>query len=217
MSYIRVLLRGAIGTAEVWSVGPAYNETTNVTGWDQGQGQAAADAVAAVAVPAPLMSIVGSATTGTTVRVERRSDAGILLGAAEANWAGFTGAKGITRCPPQTSIVLSLRSNVPGSRGRGRLYWPALGANVVSATGRLEAPSASSLAGAARSYLDLIETALKEQLAGSPSLIDYHLAVVSPTTGGRTDITRIQVGDVLDTQRRRRDRLPEAYAVVAYP
>lgn len=216
MSYIRVILRGVIGVGEVWSVAPAFNETTNVAGWDQAAGQNAANAVAAVVVPNLLKNTASNAGRGTQVRVERRSDDHTLLGAAEAAWAGFTAPTQNPDKPAQSSIVFSLRSNVPGSRGRGRLYWPALSAGISSSTLRLDAAGTLALATAASSYLNLIETALKEQLHPSPSLIDYRLCVVSRTSGVRTDVTRIEVGDLLDVQRRRRDRLAENYSSVAY-
>lgn len=217
MSYIRVMLRGTLPGGESWSVNPAYNETTNVVTWDQEAGQSAATAIAAITLGTGLNGLRSNAAPGSIVRVERRTDAGILVGAAEAPWTiTGTGASAAVH-PPQTSCVLSLRSNTPGSRGRGRLYWPALGATLNATTLRLSAPTTSAVADAAVAYLDAIETALKEQLNPSPSLIDYHLCVVSPTTATRTDITRIEVGDVLDVQRRRRDKLVESRAITAYP
>ena len=217
MSYMRVILSGTIGPTESWSISPAFNETTNVTTWDQLEGQAAADAIAAIAPSANMKAASSTAVAGTLVRVERRTDAHALLGAAEAPWTGFgTSTQSATKAA-QTSIVLSLRSNVPGSRGRGRLYWPGLGAVISTSTLRLTTPSPSAMATGAVTFLDAIETALKGAFHPSPSLIDFHLCVVSPTTGTRTDITRIEVGDILDTQRRRRDKLPEIYASAAYP
>lgn len=217
MSYIRVLLRGRLGTQEVWSVNPAYNETTNVAGWDQSLGQDTADRIGALAVPDVLRDLCSTSGPGTTVRVERRSDAHVLLGAAEAAWSGF-GTPGFAATkPPQTSVVLSLRSDVPGGRARGRLYWPGLAASIDGTTLRQSSAATLLIANAASAYLDDIETQLKEGLEPSPSLIDYHLCVVSKTGGFRTDINRIMVGDVLDVQRRRRDSMPENYSTVAYP
>ena len=54
MSYIRVRLIGSLPGGEVWSVNPAFNETTNVADWDQTAGQSAADAIAAIAIPTAL-------------------------------------------------------------------------------------------------------------------------------------------------------------------
>lgn len=217
MSYIRVGLQGTLPGGEVWSVNPAFNETTNVTTWDQSAGQTAANSISALSLPSALNALKSTAAGLSRVRVERRSDAGALLGAAEAGWAGGGSGASAPVHPPQTSIVFSLRSNVPGSRGRGRLYWPAIGATLSSSTLRLATPTTSDAATAAAGYLDQIATALKVALAPSPSLIDYDLCVVSPTSGTRTKVVRIQVGDILDVQRRRRDRLVETYASAAMP
>ena len=217
MSYIRVRLNGSLPGGEVWSVNPAFNETTNVSTWDQLEGQAAANAIASLAVPTPLTQLRSSAGPGVTVRVERRSDTHELIGAAEAAWTAGATLSVDPLMPPQIAVVLSLRSTTPGSRGRGRLYWPGLGAQVDKSTLRLSQPTAASVASTAATYLDGIATALKNALAPVPSLIDYDLCVVSPTTGTRTRIARIEVGNVLDVQRRRRDRLAEVYATAAMP
>lgn len=217
MSYIRVSLRGRLGSQEVWSCNPAYNETTNVVGWEQVDGQNAANAIGALAVPGALRDIASASGPGISVRVERRSDSHELIGAAEAPWTGWGTSTRPADKPAQSSVVLSLRSNVPGGRARGRLYWPGLSVSIDQTTMRLQASTTQALANAASAYLDSIETKLKEQLAPSPSLLDYHLCVVSKTGGFRTDVNKIMVGDVLDVQRRRRDRMPEAYSTVAYP
>lgn len=217
MSYIRVSLRGTLPGGEVWSVNPAFNETTNVSTWDQDAAQKAANAIGVLPLPAALTDLRSNGAPGTTVRVERRSDAGVLIGAAEALWSAGSAGSSTAIHPPQTSLVLSLRSNIPGARGRGRLYWPAIGATLASATLRLATPAAATVATAAATYLDSIASALKANLAPPPSLIDYDLCVVSPTTGTRTTILRIEVGNVLDVQRRRRDRLVEAYASAPMP
>lgn len=217
MSYIRVRLNGSLPSGEVWSVNPAFNETTNVSTWTQTEGQAAADAIALLPIPTALNDLRSGAGIGVTVRVERRSDTHELIGAAEAAWTAGKTTSVQARMPPQIAVVLSLRSTTPGSRGRGRLYWPAIGAQVDTTTLRLSVPTAAAAATAAATYLDGMATALKNALAPSPSLIDYDLCVVSPTTGSKTRITRIEVGNVLDVQRRRRDRLVEVYATAPMP
>lgn len=217
MSYIRVRLNGSLPGGEVWSVNPAFNETTNVSTWDQLEGQTAAIAIAGITLPTALNDLRSSAAQGVMVRVERRSDTHELIGAAEAGWTAGTATTIAAKMPAQIAVVLSLRSTTPGSRGRGRLYWPALGAQVDMYTLRLSKPTTANAATAAATYLDAIATELKKALAPTPSLIDYDLCVVSPTTGSKTRITRIEVGDVLDVQRRRRDRLAEVYASAPMP
>lgn len=217
MSFIRVGLRGTLPGGEVWSVNPAFNESTDVVDWDQAAGQQAANAIGAITVPAALKSLLSSSAQMASVRVERRSDSNRLIGAAEAGWAGGGQSGAAASKTFQTSTVISLRSNVPGARGRGRLYWPALGAVLTAGTLRLGNPTPAAVATASVEYLDAIETALKNAIHPSPSLIDFHLAVYSPTTQTKTDITRIEVGDILDTQRRRRDTVQETYASAVYP
>lgn len=216
MSFIRVSIRGTLPGGETWSVNPAYNETTDVVGFDQAAGQTAATAIAALTYPTALKDLQSNVAIPTTVRVERRSDANVLLGAAEAPFVGFSPGTGTATKPFQTSVVISLRSNTPGASGRGRLYWPALGAAVGVSTLRLTVPTTTAVVTAAKTYLDAIETALKEAFHPTPSLIDFHLAVYSPTKQTKTDIVRIEVGDILDTQRRRRDAAAENYASVVY-
>lgn len=196
---------------------PCFNETTHVGTWNQTEGNTAAQVIAGLTVPNQLQTVASAQARLASVRIERRDDDGTLIGAAEAPFTGAWLNSPIASKPIQTSIVLSLRSNTPGASGRGRLYWPALGAGIDAATMRLSTPSAALISSAASSYLDLIETTLKERLHPSPSLIDFKLCVVSPTRGTRTDITRIEVGDILDVQRRRRDKLAESYQTAVYP
>lgn len=217
MSYIRVMLRGTLPNGEVWSVNPAYNETTDAPSWDQGRGNAAAAAIGALLPPVDLRALASSAAVLASVRIERRSDGGTLIGAAEAGYSAGWAAAGSASKPAQTSCVISLRSTTPGASGRGRLYWPALGSTLAAATLRLSSPTPAAVAEAARSYLDSIETALKNNLQPAGSLIDYTLCVVSPTTSQRHDISRIEVGDILDVQRRRRDKMVETRNSVNYP
>lgn len=217
MSFARVLLRGTLGQSENWSVGVAFRQTVNSEAPGQQDLQRAAVAIAARTLGDTLKTITSTAVRSTDVRVEIRSDANALLAAAEAPWTqlGQSGA-GATK-PPQTAIVFSLRSTTPGSRHRGRIYWPALAATVDPATVRLTPVATKALATQMAAYLDGIETDLKEKLTPSPSLIDWSLGVYSPTLKSLTDITRIEVGDILDVQRRRRDSLPELYASAPYP
>lgn len=217
MSFIRIALRGTLPGGESWSVNPAFNETTNVTTWNQTDGQAAATAIGLVTVPAELKKLQSSGAAFATVRVERRTDADVLLGAAEAPWVAGGQSNATPNKPFQTSLVLSLRTEIPGGRHRGRMYWPALSAELSTSTLRLSSPTAAAVATAAASYLDLLAAALKTTLAAPPSLIDYDLAVYSPTNKDKTRVSRIEVGDVLDVQRRRRDRIVENIASAPMP
>ena len=217
MSFVRVLLRGTIGASENWSVGIAYRRSVNGAPSSQQDLQAAAVAIAARTLGPDIRAVVSTAVRSTDVRVEVRSDANELLLAAEAPWIQLNSSGAGATKPPQTALVFSLRSTTPGSRHRGRFYWPALAATINTDTLRLTATATQAYARQMAAYLDGIETDLKEKLDPSPSLIDYRLGVYSPTLKSLTDISRIEVGDILDVQRRRRDSLPELYASAPYP
>lgn len=216
MSYIRVVLRGSLPSGEVWSVSPAFTESVDSSSWDQARGLAAAVAVAALPPGTPMRAIASAGAPITEVRVERRTDGGVLLGAAEATYTGAWAGASSPSLPLQSSIVLSLRTNRPGGSGRGRLYWPAMGASLNASTLRVTSATVAALAQAAVVYLANVEATLKNTLHPTPDLTFLRLCVVSPTRGIKTDVTRIDVGDVLDVQRRRRDKVAEAYSTANY-
>jgi len=109
-------------------------------------------------------------------------------------------------------VVFSLRTNSPGGSGRGRLYWPALGGGITAA-GRLGTSNVTAFMGGMKTYL----LAIRDILAANFPLIGFDVAVRSRATKTTPHVVRMQVGDVVDTQRRRRDHLPESYQQVAIP
>lgn len=216
--YFRLSIYGAIGAGENWSVNPCFDpnaESPSFT-WDQASGQAAVNAIAALTVPALLVSSLSNSATIVGYRLEGRSDDHRLLGVAEATRSTPVTGQGAPTFPSTSSVVLSLRTSTPGGRGRGRLYWPLLSASVQAQTFRLPATYTQNMATAASSYLTLIQNAIRDN-AGVFPFTSINTCVVSRASGERPHITRIMVGDVVDTQRRRRDRLAEAYASAAFP
>lgn len=218
MTFARVILGGTLGQSETWSCGLAYRFSveTNIP-WDQKKLQDAATRIAAIEPDATLKTITSTAVRSTVVRVEQRQDNGVLTAAAEAAWAQLGSSGAGASKPPQTAVVFSLRTGIPGARRRGRIYWPALAATIDATTLRMTSVATTALSTQMAAYLDKIETALKEAISPSPSLSDFALAVYSPTDRVCTDVKTIMVGDVLDVQRRRRDKIPEAYTSHSYP
>lgn len=218
MTFAKVILGGTLGQSETWSCGIAYRHSTErTTPWPQNELQDAALRIAAVEIETSLKQVTSTAVRSTLVRVEQRQDNGVLTAAAEAAWTQLGSSGAGASKPPQTAIVFSLRTGIPGARRRGRIYWPALGATIEASTLRLTGAATLAYATQMAAYLDKIETALKEAIDPSPSLNDFSLAVYSPTDKVCTDVRTIMVGDVLDVQRRRRDKIPEAYASHSYP
>lgn len=218
MSFMKVILGGTLGTTETWSCGLAFRESVNASvPHTQSQLQDAATRIANQTLGADIKQVTSTAVQSTVVRVEQRSDAGELIAAAEAPWTQLdTSGAGASK-PPQTAIVFSLRTGRPGGSQRGRIYWPALAATISATTLRLTPTATAAYATQMAAYLDKLETQLKEAIHPSPDLIDFSLAVYSPTKRALTDVNLIMVGDVLDVQRRRRDKIPESYASHSYP
>lgn len=109
--------------------------------------------------------------------------------------------------PPQDSIVLTLTTNVArGLAYKGRIFLPAGFADVQGTDGRLTPAAVSSLVARFKTMFD----GLQQYLALVP---EGAVAVVASDVrqGATHNITGIQIGNLVDTQRRRRNRLDETY------
>nr|CRY97492.1 hypothetical protein [uncultured prokaryote] len=216
MVYYRVGITGTLGNQEVWSINPQFATSQNVQP-SVAQMTAAAVGVAAVTIPTGLANAKSQAAPVTTVRVECRSDAGELLDVAQAAQTGSQTTSRSPSTPSQTSIVLSLRTDTPGASGRGRLYWPALGITPSPTTLRITTLERDVIATDAVTYLRAVQDALKAAISPAPSVATYELAVFSKTRGNHALVKRLLVGDVFDTQRRRRDAMVESYITRDFP
>lgn len=104
--------------------------------------------------------------------------------------------------PPQCSIAVTLRTALATRAGRGRIYLPPFSLDEVS-SGRLGGTTQG-----------LVRTAVKGMY--DTLISDGHTPVLYGRTAHTvTPITTLAVGDVYDTQRRRRDSYVESYVSVA--
>lgn len=212
-SVIRVSILGTMPGGEVWSVNPCFfleNEPTEITG---SEALTIATAIDAIVVPTGIRAWMNTSTFVTGVRVEARDHQGLLEAQAEHTKGTAIVGTGTQSHPYQTSTVTSLRTVTAGARGRGRLYWPATGAVVIPSTLRMDSTILGQGLTGVRTYLAAFETAIATT-AGPNSL-----AVWSRTTPGGAfhAVVNIRQGDVLDTQRRRRDALAESYTELTFP
>lgn len=106
--------------------------------------------------------------------------------------------------PFQCASVISWRTALATRAGRGRMYLPPLAVSTVD-TGRLSAAAVTAVVNAA--------TAFVNSLDGS----GLNPILFSRTTFAQTAITGGDVGNVIDTQRRRRNKLIEARTSFAVP
>ena len=98
--------------------------------------------------------------------------------------------------PPQNAIVVSLRTNTPTRAGRGRFYLPSPTVATVLDQ-RLDSTAQNDILNGALAMLNHMKG-----LSWLPAI--YHR-----TTVNNTLVVGIDVGDVFDNQRRRRNKLVE--------
>jgi hypothetical protein len=209
---LRVSIFGQMPGGEEWSVNPVYQIGGDFgTSVSQVQCQTVATAIAAVAVPTGLHQTLVTSSNVQGVRVEARTRAGGLEVQAEATKAVPQAGTGSTAHPYQTSLVISLRTALPGASGRGRMYWPATGIAAVATDLRLSAANATSVLAGAKTYLSSIETAIEATLPNTS------LVVWSRKTAGLNGVISLQLGNIFDVQRRRRDVLIESYSSTTWP
>jgi len=214
MSYVRVSIKGAIGTTDVWSINPVFDPSWEIeSDVDQTKLDAACQAIANRTIPTGLRATMSTAVTRTGASLEVRANADdALLAISTAVSATSVTGLATPKNPPQCAIVASLRTDTPGASGRGRLYWPFMD-GLLTGTGRVDTTVQTNFLNDMKSYMAGIDTDLSTQFVG----ITFDLAVRSRKTHTTPHVVRLQAGNVVDTQRRRRDAIPESYLTVAYP
>lgn len=215
--YARLSIKGTLGTSEVWSINPVLDPSNEIPGaYDQAKWDAFVAAVGAIAVPTQLKAAMSTACAITAIRAEMRdTDTMGFLGASEWTPAAPIAGTGTPSLPPQSSVVMSLRTASALPSGRGRLYWPTLNLAVSSTTLRMQAAKPQQFATEMSSYLTQICAAAGANIGGGAA--NWGVSVYSPTLRTLTAVTTIKVGDVIDTQRRRRDKMPELYSTAPFP
>ena len=214
MSYVRVSILGTQVNEELWSINPVFDPTGEFPGGvDQVALDAAALAIANRTIPTNLRILMSTSAVRTGARVEVRNDAddSLIAISVQGSAAALAGT-GTAALPPQSAVVCSIRTNTAGGSGRGRIYWPAMGQGL-GANGRVGNPTTALLVADFKAYL----MGIRSDLAAAFPTIGFDLAVRSKTTHTTPHAVRLQVGNVIDTQRRRRDALAESYVQVAIP
>jgi hypothetical protein len=208
---IRVSIVGTNG-GDVWSVNPVYSVGGDFgTPVSQTQCQIIATAIGTGSIPTNLLTMWTQGTALTGFKVEARSKTGALESLAEYQRTAPLVGTGTFTHQQSSAVVSSLRTALPGASGRGRLYWPATGVPLQNSTMRLTTANALTYATAFKTFLSTIQTAIDATLDG------VALAVWSRKLDDLTVVNQIQVGDILDVQRRRRDTLQETYNSLSYP
>lgn len=134
-------------------------------------------------------------TTVTSYLYTGGSTASLVAQNAGINTAG-TGTT--SPMPNQCAIVVSLLTGIPGRSTRGRAYFPGwTGDQIIASTGQLSSTSSGQLAAAWGAFL----SGVKDTTNGAPPV------VASSLHGTVTPIVQVAVDTIIDTQRRRRDKM----------
>ena len=209
---LNVRIGGALGVGGVerFSIGLNYAGGSVLT---QAQAQDAAEDVADAISPNPGPWGTMANGVGVNVQVDAVEVYAYGPGSGPAVAKGLDAVSparvftGTTSAPPQTAAVITLLTGTPGRSYRGRVYWPQL-APLISSS--LVSSTAKGLGSGFVSLNTAIELALS--VFGT-----WSLGVHSPKLDVVTPVTSVRCGDVLDTQRRRAQDLPESFTTTLVP
>lgn len=189
---------GNFGNGETWTFG-VYSEGTGgidaaETAWDAG-----VTAFFSAALAARISANVTTLST-STASIDETTGRQITRRELVNNSAGTSATASL---PYQVTPVVGLRTALATRAGRGRFYAPSLAVDQV-ADGRMLPAARSDLADSAAAMMDELAT------GGLVPVIFHRTASPSAGMFTTTQVTMIDVGDVLDTQRRRRNKLVES-------
>ena len=208
-----VRIQGALPSGEVWSVNPKYGPGAGILVTHHEALLEWAQAIATLnsgnVLPEALRALISSSASVTAIRTEHRSASGELVNAADYVLPDPKAGLRTATKPHQVAWVSSLRTGRSGRSYRGRLYWPALAVTLTTADLRVPTATVQALVEDVSNLLTAIEAAV-------PAGHAVRLGVVSGVKNEVTPVTQISGGDVLDTQRRRRDTLAESYSSAPY-
>lgn len=204
--------------SETWTVSPAFRWVPFTSTFSQAALQSLANRLVAnigTASFGTLRSLLSTSGQINGWRVEQWTEDDTLQASAEASYGVPLAGTGSATKSLQDALVISLRTDTPGPSGRGRLYWPAWAAGLSTAW-KLTTPVPATVVSDAKTFLLAIQAqVLAEAVANLISDVP-ELAVRSRARHQSLKVTSLLVGDVLDTQRRRRDALPEQRTQLAY-
>lgn len=212
--HVKLIANGGMPGGERWSCTLAFAAPPDGS---YGMSQADMDLFAAQGLARWSTFLAASGTRAsdyvTLQRVDVRqiNSAGQTIRLSQVTPSAAVAGTGTLQLPNQVATVVSLRTGVPGARGRGRIYLPLL-AMSPEPTGRIPASYRTALAATVATMLNGLNSDIAPY--GSPSGARLAVASGVGTIGDNPVVVQARVGDVLDTQRRRRDALVEAYVQV---
>lgn len=227
MSHLLVSWQGNSPGGEVWSTGLRFcaaldTEAPITPGLLQPSGsalQAMADGIGALntnkGFPTRAINDLSAALDLASIRVSWLDSQGVLGSAAEYTFpTPVHGSDSMDR-PLQVALVMTLNQGAQyGRHYRGRMFLPSIAGPPLDTQGRVAATARTDRLVEWATFIDQVATVIDEQAGGGGVIYPI---VWSRTTKLARTVNNLAMGDVLDTQRRRRDRLREARTVVPLP
>lgn len=127
------------------------------------------------------------------------------------------GGGGSSALPPQISLAATMTSQIQrGTAAKGRMYLPGINTQVTSSTGKISSSVINTHATAFKTFLDAVNAS--SSVPDSVVLVSKGNKVTDIGTGEvhyvlpkNALVTGLRIGDVYDTQRRRRNAMAETY------
>lgn len=197
MTLFRHRVTGTFGGGDEWSFG-LYSEGALSTPAAQNAWVAGLTAFWSVELAARISTDVSMADASTATIDETT---GRQLTRVEEQVA-HVGTNAGASLPYQVASVISLRTNLATRAGRGRMYAAPLAVSETAAS-RLTSAAQADLADSAAALMVSLTS------AGLTPVIFHRSASSGVPAFSTTPIVSLDVGDVFDTQRRRRNKLIE--------
>jgi hypothetical protein len=173
-----------------------YTDCTNIAG----AVDAAEDFMVALSTDAAFRAVFYTNVTFGPVKVSSVDQATGHVIATAMGTTSFSGSGLEGSLPPQCAIVVTLRTAFAGPSDTGRIYLPQPSVTITNSAGRLLDATAQSIA-------DSVGDAFTALNANGSALTGIN--VYSRKNRLITPVLSVDVGNVIDTQRRRRDGLVE--------
>lgn len=220
---IRIL--GASPDGEVWSVNPRYVVKGVLGGTAAVEDAEAMETICAgiaalndgYVLPTVMRQALSSSLSITGIRMEAISDEGLLIGAAEHTLATPVAGTTAPIRPLNVAWCVTLNHGAQyGRSGRGRLFWPALGSvPALGSTLRVTNANRAAFLGDLVGWLEAVAGIIRDQ--SGMGATSARQVVWSRTKGTITEVDNLSLGDILDSQRRRRDALREQRTTIPWP
>lgn len=209
-AHILYTFSGGMPGGDIWNFGLRTAAVSTVSEEDlfAMAGQAGQDFISATtAAPNGLFRLNPTTLTFTSVVARHVTALGVTdVQGAAANFSQAGYAAGQLQ-PNQTALVATLLTPKAGRSGKGRIYLPMLALGGLL-DDRMTGATQSDLAQQMSGFLSAMNQ------ISTPTAGPFRIAVQSRKGAGiPAPVTGVSIGDVLDTQRRRRNKVKENYQI----